>query len=186
MARALIVDINFIKENTEIDENVDVKLINPTIWYVQKQYIEKVLGTTLYNELCDAIIDDHTLVTYPDLLNLTNNYIADAMLFWVMHEAQVPLLYKFRNKSVGKNTDPNTQPVDFEQHKYLKDEYKKKAQYFTERLKDYLCANTDLYPNYLISTENDDIIPTSIPPQVSVYLGGKKLPRLINGTYCWE
>jgi len=118
-----------------------------------------------------------------DNLTLVDDYIADALLFWVKMEIQVPLTYKFRNKSVSKNTDPNSQPVDFEQHKYLKDEYKKKAQYFTERLERYLCANTDLFPLYNTSTEDDALLPRDTKPQVAVYLGKTEPKRDRYGYY---
>ncbi len=173
MARGLFISENFVKENSEIDENVDMKLINPTIWYCQKLYIEPALGTALYNDLIADVVAGSVT---GDNLTLVDDYIADALLYWVKHEIQVPLTYKFRNKSVSKNTDPNSQTVDFSEHKYLRDFYKPKAQEFTQRLKDYLCENSDLYPLY--GTENgiDEISPTESKPQVAVFLGGK-LPK---------
>lgn len=186
MARALIIDETFIKENSTLDENIDMKLINPTIWYCQKEYIEPALGTALYNDICAEIISDADLSGVTDYLTLVDDYIADALLYWVLHESQVPLTYKFRNKSVSKNTDPNSQPVDFEQHKYLRDYYKNKAVMFTQRLKDYLCENEELFPLY--GTENgvDEIYPKDIAPQVAVYLGGKLPKRDKYGYYTNE
>jgi len=182
MARGLFIDETFLKSNSEVDENVDMKLINPTIWYCQKAYLEQTLGTVLYDDLISKIVAG-TLAGND--LTLVNDYIADALLYWVMYELQVPLTYKFRNKSLNKNTDANSQPVGFEEHKYLKDVYKPKAQYFTERLEKYLCANSDLFPLYNTTTEDDDLLPKNIPPQVSVYLGGKRIPKLNgNGYYC--
>lgn len=180
MARGLFISETFVKENSEIDENVDMKLINPTIWYCQKEYIEKTLGTTLYNDLIADVVAGSLS---GDNLTLVDDYIADALLFWVKHELQVPLTYKFRNKSVNKNTDPNSQPVGFEEHKYLRDYYKPKAQYFTERLEKYLCANTDLFPLYNTSTEDDDLLPRDTKPQVAVYLGKTEPKRDRYGYY---
>lgn len=180
MARGLFISETFVKDNSEIDENVDMKLINPTIWYCQKEYIEKTLGTTLYNDLISDVVAGSLS---GDNLTLVDDYIADALLFWVKHELQVPLTYKFRNKSVNKNTDPNSQPVGFEEHKYLRDYYKPKAQYFTERLEKYLCANTDLFPLYNTSTEDDDLLPRDTKPQVAVYLGKTEPKRDRYGYY---
>ncbi len=186
MARALIIDENFVKENSEIDENVDMKLINPTIWKCQKKYIEKTLGTTLYNDLCSEILSDPDLSSNAAYLTLVDDYIADALLYWVMHELQVPLTYKFRNKTVGKLTDQNAQPVDFQEHKYLRDYYKPDAQYFTERLEAFLCANATDYPLYNTSTEDDDLLPRDTAPQVAVYLGAKIPKRDKYGYYPTE
>lgn len=183
MARALFINENFLKENSEIDENVDQKLINPTIFLVQKKYIEKTLGTVLYNDLAAKIIAG-TLAG--DDLTLVNEYIADAMIYWCMHELQVPLTYKFRNKSVNRNTDPNSQPASFEEHKYLRDYYKPNAQYFTERLEKYLCANSTLYPLYCTEDAIDELSPRDTPPQIAVYLGPSQPQRDRYGYYTTE
>jgi len=184
--RALFVNINFIKENSPIDENVDDKLIENVIWYIQKEYVEKTLGTNLYNDICTEIISDSTLATVPDYLTLVDNYVADAILYWVLCESQIPLTYKFRNKSVNKNTDPNSQPVGFEEHKYLCDYYRPKAQYFTERLERYLCANETLYPLYCTEDEEDELSPRNTPPQVAVYLGKGQPKKDKYGFYITE
>ena len=144
--RALIITEKFVKSNSEIDANVDMNLIRPTIWYCQKEYIEKSLGTALYNDICTKIIADSTLATHTDILNLVNNYLADALLKWVMFEIQVPLLYKFRNKSTSTNTDANSQPIDLKTLQFLENKYKDKAQYFTQRMEKFLCANSTLFP----------------------------------------
>lgn len=183
MARGLFISESYVKENSEVDENVDMKLINPTIWYCQKQYIETAIGTALYNDLLSDIVGGSLS---GDNLTLVDEYIADALLFWVKHEMQVPLTYKFRNKSVNKNTDPNSQTVSFEEHKYLRDFYKPKAQMFTDRLKKYLCENSALFPLYGTENGTDEILPKDIAPQVAVYLGGKLPKRDKYGYYTEE
>ena len=164
--RVLFISERFVKSNSEIDSNVSSTLIRPTVWYCQKEYIERSLGTELYNDLIAKVLAD--TLAGNDLI-LVNQYLADALLFWVRHEIQVPLLYKFRNKSVGKNTDPNQQPVDHSEHLYLKSYYKNKAEYFTGRMEKYLCANSTLFPLWLdCSTEGIDAKKTD--PTISFYL----------------
>ncbi len=164
--RVLLISERFVKSNSEIDSNVSSTLIRPTVWYCQKEYIERSLGTELYNDLIAKVLAD--TLAGNDLI-LVNQYLADALLFWVRHEIQVPLLYKFRNKSVGKNTDPNQQPVDHSEHLYLKSYYKNKAEYFTGRMEKYLCANSTLFPLWLdCSTEGIDAKKTD--PTISFYL----------------
>lgn len=164
--RVLFISERFVKSNSEIDSNVSSTLIRPTVWYCQKEYIERSLGTELYNDLIAKVLAD--TLAGNDLI-LVNQYLADALLFWVRHEIQVPLLYKFRNKSVGKNTDPNQQPVDHSEHLYLKSYYKNKAEYFTGRMEKYLCANSTLFPLWFdCSTEGIDAKKTD--PTISIYL----------------
>ncbi len=140
--RGLFISERFVKQNSEIDSNVDVNFLRPTIWYCQKEFIEKSLGTVFYDDLITKVIAG-TLAG--DELNLVNNYLADALLMWVRSEVQVPMTFKYKNKSVGKNTDPNQQPVDLAEHEYLRNYYRMKAEYFTKRMEDYLCANETLF-----------------------------------------
>jgi len=172
--RALFISEKYIKNNAEIDDNVDVKKLLPTVWWCQKAYIEKSLGTPLYNDLADKIIAGTTAGN--DLI-LVEQYISDALLWWFMHEVQVPLLYNFRNKSVGKSSSDNSQPVDYVEHRYLKDYYRPRAEEFSERLEAYLCENHLLFPLFTTYTTSDEIRARETKPQTSVYLGGANLHR---------
>jgi hypothetical protein len=89
-----------------------------------------------------------------------------------MYEVQVPLLYKMRNKSVAKANSDNALPVSFTEHKYLRDYYKDKAEYFAKRLTDFLCVNSATYPEYNTYTSSDQVRAKSAHSTVSVYLGG--------------
>lgn len=166
--RALFISEKFIKNNAEIDDNVDMKKLLPTVWWCQKAYIEKTLGSPLFEDLMAKVIAG-TLAGND--LTLVEAYISDALLAWFMHEAQVPLLYNYRNKSVGKSSSDNSQPIDYTEHRYLKDYYKPRAEYYSQRLDEYLCANTTLFPLYTTYTTSDQVRARDTKPSVSVYLG---------------
>ena len=155
--RALFISEKFIKRNTEIDENVNVNKLLPTVWWCQKQYIERTLGTPLFEDLSTKIIAG-TLAG--DDLILVDNFIADALLNWFMVEIQVALLYNYRNKSVGKNDSQFSTPIDYTEHRYLKDNYKPRAEYFVQRLEAFLVANSAKYPKWTEHTSSDQVIPT--------------------------
>ena len=155
MARQLFFDENFLKENSEIDENVDMKLLNPTIWRCQIQYMQNVLGTKLY----DKILSDIEAST------LTGVY-------WVMYEVQIPLLFKFRDKAVSTKNSTNSAPISTKELSRIENRFKDKAEFFTERISSYLCANESLYPEYDTENEYDETRPQDGMPTVSVYLGG--------------
>ena len=112
--RALFISEKFIKRNSEIDDNVDVKKLLPTVFWCQKFFIEKTLGSNLYDGLSTRTIAN--TLTAADIA-LMDGYIADALLNWFMSEVQVALTYNFRNKSAGTNDSQWSDPVDFTQHK---------------------------------------------------------------------
>ena len=142
MARQLFFDENFLKENSEIDENVDMKLLNPTIWRCQIQYMQNVLGTNLYDKIL-ADIEASTLTGV--YLTLVDDYCADALQYWVMYEVQIPLLFKFRDKAVSTKNSTNSAPISTKELSRIENRFKDKAEFFTQRISDYLCANESLY-----------------------------------------
>ena len=169
MARQLFISETFVKENSAIDENVDMKQINPTIYQCQIQHIQNVLGTKLY----DKIISDIAASTLTgDYLTLVDDYFADALVYWVMYEVQIPLLFKFRDKNVSKKSSDNAFPISTKELSRIENRYKDKAEYFTKRISDYLCANESLYPEYNTEDEVDEVRPMDGKATVSVYLGG--------------
>lgn len=168
--RGLFISEKYIKENSAIDENVDFKKINPTVWQCQIQHLQNLLGTKLYEDLVSKVVagtiagDDETLI---------QDYISDALLYWVMYEVQIPLLYEFRNKNVSKKSSDNAQPIGTKELSRIENRFKDKAEFFSKRLTDYLCANSELYPLYGTENDIDEVIPQNGKATVSVYLGGE-------------
>ena len=169
MARQLMFDESFLKENSEIDENVDMKLLNPTIWRCQIQYMQNVLGTNLYNRIL-ADIEASTLTG--DYLTLVDDYCVDALQYWVMYEVQIPLLIKFRDKSVSKKNSTNSTPIDSKMLSRVENRFKDKAEYFTKRISDYLCVNSALFTEYNTEDEVDEVNPHDGGASTSLYLRG--------------
>lgn len=171
MARALFFDQTYFYENTAVDENTNWKGIRPVLWDCMEIYIQDIVGTQLYEELKDQVVNNTETALNQDLLD---NYIAPCLLNYTMMEAQVTMLYKFRNRSVAKDRSDYSNPVDFKEHRYLKDQYQIKAEKYARKIQDFLIANIDDYPLYLSFTESDDVVAQNQSPQVSLYLGGGK------------
>lgn len=169
--RALFISEAFIKNNTEIDDNVSVKQLLPTVFWCQKAYIERVLGSVLYEKIEDDIIADTLTGSYQTLVE---SYIADALVSWFMMEVQIALLYNYRNKSTDTGNTTWSQPIDNSEVRFLKDQYKKRADYFTDRLEAYLCANSSTFTEYSQQNTSDQLVHEDLPPNNPVFLG---MPR---------
>ena len=174
MSRALFISEKYIKENTPIDENVDMKKILPTIWMCQIQYIQNLLGTQLYNELVTEIEAD--TISANNLI-LLNDYLADCLTYWCMYELQIPLLFNFRNKSTATNNSNFSQPISTKELSRIENRFKDKAEFFSVRVSNYLCANTDIYPLYMTSVSSDDVIAKDGKATTSVYLGSTEVRK---------
>lgn len=169
MARPIFISEGFFKENSAVDENVDMKQINPTIWQCQIQHIQNVLGTKLYDKI---LSDISTSTLTGDYLTLVDDYCSDALVYWVMYEVQIPLLFKFRDKNVSKKSSDNAFPISTKELSRIENRYKDKAEFFTKRISDYLCTNSALFPEYNTENEFDEVRPQDGKATVSVYLKG--------------
>lgn len=168
MSRVLFISEKYVKANSAIDENVDMKKILPTIWQSQIQYIQSLVGTQLYNDLVTEVAASSISA---DNLILIDDYIADCLLYYTLYELQIPLLFNFRNKSTATNNSDYSNPIGTKEMSRIENRMKDKAEFFAERLTRYLCANTTLYPLYLTVVNSDDVIPEDGHATVGIYLG---------------
>lgn len=169
MSRVLFISEKFIKDNTALDENIDMKKIRPTIWQCQIQYIQDLLGTLLYEDLLAKIQAD--TLAGNDLI-LVDNYIADCLTYWCMYELQIPLLFNFRNKSTATNNSDHSQPISTKELDRIENRFKHKAEFFSKRIELYLLANATLFPLYMKSNAIDESLPLGGKSTTSVYLQG--------------
>ena len=162
----LFISEAYVKNTTLIDENVDMRLILPSIRDCQELRIHPILGTPLYDDL-KAKITAGTLNS--DETNLLDNYIAPAMGQWTLYECSTSMLFKYRNKSVATKSSENSQPISYQDLQFLRDEWKNKAEEREARLINFLCDNDNLFPKY--KEHSDDLNPRKTAFQTSYYLG---------------
>lgn len=176
MARVLFISETYIKNNSLIDDNVDVKLLNSLIWEAQREYIKPVLGTDLW-EVLQALTPPYT--GNNDVL--INDKIAPALLNWVVMEFITAGHFKFRNKGIEKKSSDNAQPIDFTELRFLMDKYRNRAEMWTQDVIDYLDADGGaLFPSYLTNSDIDDLHPKRAAYSTGIYLGNGKTTR------CWR
>lgn len=167
--KALFTSEKYIKENTPINDNVDVKMLKNAIVEAQELHLLESIGTSLYNDLSDKILND-TLNS--DELVLLQLYITPMMKYWVMVEGLPMLLFKLTNKSVSTSTSDNSQPVQYEDMKYMLNQSRVKAEIYTDRLIKYLQSNYDKFPKfYEFQSSVDAILPKTNQYTTSWYLG---------------
>jgi hypothetical protein len=166
--RALFISEDYVKQNSVIDENVDVKLILPAIVQMQDMQLQPVLGTQLFKEIEAAIVAG---TTTNDQDTLIADYIAPMLLRWVMSELTTTLLYKYRNKNVGKQGSENSQTADFTDLRYLIEKWKDNAQWYEQRLIEYLCQEVATFPKYTQAPNYSDIVSKTDAYSCSIFLG---------------
>ena len=158
-----------LKQGTIIDENVDMKTLNPMILIAQDQRIQPIIGTGLFNELKTQVKAGPVTALNTTLLD---NYIVPALKMWVVYEYTIPATYKYRNKNVGKQGGENNEAADLDSLLRLMDYWKDKAEWYSERITKYLCENDSSYPLYSNPGDGTDIIqPNGTNYTTNMYLG---------------
>jgi hypothetical protein len=177
----LFLDENTVKSRSNLNENVDPKLITPAIKYCQDIYIEPVLGTELFRKI-QGDVSGQTLAG--EYKTLVDEYLTDVLLYYVLSEMPIMLGYKFFNKNVLKKQSENSVDATGDELDKLAKWYRNKAEYYEKRMIAYLVEEDGnqpkKFPEYdTDNTRCDFIKPKKRPYSSSIYLGldsGKKTP----------
>lgn len=149
---ALFIKDEDLKRLTILDGNVDTDKFKPYIKISQEIHIQNYLGTDLYKRLQEGIINSDLNA---DEQTLINDYIQDALIHWAASDYLPFAAYTVANGGVFKHSPENSIQVDKSEVDYLIQKERDFAQYYTQRLIDYLCNNSTKYPEYSTNTDND-------------------------------
>lgn len=144
-----------IKEDTTLSRNVDDKYLTETILYCQDVYIQPKLGSTYYNEL-KGYVDASTLAGVHK--TLMDDYVRPALKYYVLAEALYVVSFPITNKGVVSRDGEHSGAANKGTIDLLKNEHLNRAQWYTQRLVDYLCENESSYTNYQNPGSGSDVI----------------------------
>jgi hypothetical protein len=148
MAVVYFININSVKELSLIDENVDNKLLLPTLLKVQDIELQRILGTPLFNDFKTKITADSTLATYPTYLALMQDYIKPVLVYYVCMHSLFAIRYRLMNKGVLVKNSENSSAADSVEVRVMKDEFRITAESYAELLTKYLKENIATFPLY--------------------------------------
>jgi hypothetical protein len=169
MADSIYISEQIVKDLTPVDNNVDPKLIKSSIIYAEDNNIVQTIGSKLHQTLSSEI-QAGTLSANNRIL--IDNYICKAHVAWTLVYLTFDLLVRYRNKSLMTNNSEYGSSAEYKLLIKAEERTKEKAEFYTERLIQYLKANTDIYPDYLLSTGKSD----NISPDSNNYFSGIYLP----------
>lgn len=166
--KTLFITVQYLKDNTIINDNVDGSLLQPIIKTTHDKYLHPLIGSPLYYALQDKVINNTLTGNYKVLMD---DYIIPVLLHYSTYEAVPYFAFKFRNKGVSKQNSDYSEPADLTELSYVRDNIRDTAQFYGERLVDYLCSNSSLFSEYG-SIGDGDIAPSS-----GDYFGGIHIPN---------
>lgn len=166
MATYIWINQQYIKTFTPLNANIDTSEIASHIETAQLIHTREILGKNLYEDLSTKI-QNNTLSTYEnELVDILKQALA-----YRSAEIAIPFLsIKIRNKGTVRMRDDFAEPASVEEMKYLRSELNKRADYFEDRAKDYLCQYMNEFPLYTQHNDNQIIPNYNNPFNDEIYL----------------
>ena len=172
MSYVLFISEAKLKDSTAINLNVDVELLLPYVRQAQKLYVETKLGTKLNQKLKDLIVAGTVGSTGNEAYaTLLNDYIGDMLPNWAFYHAIPFLRFKIENGNIYSKTSETGTALSTEEAQHLREEVRNTAEYYTERMIDYICNNSTLFPEYSTNTGAD------VNPDRNAYYNSMNLER---------
>jgi hypothetical protein len=154
----LFISANRLKTDSAIGGSVDDNLLMPYILMAQDMYILPILGTDLDAKLKTEIQAGTLTGDYKTLLE---DYIQKPLVQYAFSEVAPFMRLRFVNNAivVMGSTDQSSS-ASYEDIKPLIDRSINSAQFYTQRLVDYLTNNTEKFSEYS-SNSGSDLSPTT-------------------------
>ena len=172
MSYVLFISEEKLKESTAINLNVDIDLLLPYVRQAQKLYVETKLGTDLTQKLKDLIVAG-TIgnVGNEAYKTLLDDYVGDMLPNWAFYHAVPFLRFKIENGNIYSKTSETGTALSETEAQHLREEVRNTAEYYTERLIDYIRNNTSSFPEYNTNSGAD------VSPDSNAYYNGMNLER---------
>ena len=171
--KVLLTNADTLKKYGYLIDNLDETRIPLAIKYSQDTYIQTLLGTKLYSAILEEKYDelnaDETLSERISIL--LDNYILNAIGYFVEAELLIPMQLKLTNKGVVNTSDENVSNIDISEIKYTIDYYKNRGESYLDLMKRYIIQNIGDYPEYN-NVDSNDIQSSELSFKNSLYLGG--------------
>ena len=161
-----------LKENSVINNNVDSMYILPAIQYSQDEGLQLLIGTKLYEKLMELV--ETGAITNPENKHyklLLDEYVTPYLINKVTAEIQIPLSWKLRNQGVVVQNGEHTYVPSIRDVQYVVQNYENKANFYGNRMSDYLIANIKLFPEYHNKSNCSGILGNKNSYNTGIYLG---------------
>ena len=152
MATALFISRTDLVKNSILDGNVDTDKFIQFIKISQEIHIQNYLGSKLYDKIYADIIAG-TLAG--DYLSLVTDYLQPMLIHYAMMDYLPFAAYQIKNGGVFKHSSENSETVSKDEIDFLTKKQRDFAEYYTRRFIDYICFNSNKFPEYNNNTETD-------------------------------
>jgi hypothetical protein len=155
--KALLITTDDMLRYSNLSGNVDTDKFIQYIGIAQDIHIQRLLGTDLLEKIQADIIASSLSGNY---LTLVTNWVKPALIHWALVEFLPMAGITVGNGGIYRHEPENASALTKEDVDSLVNQEKDFAVYYSNRLVDYLCNNSSLFPEYTSNT-NEDVNPSS-------------------------
>lgn len=152
-----------LKNFTNINKNVDMDVLKAEVQIAQDIDLQTILGSKFYNHLLDQVTATGNTFN-ADELELVNSYIQPYLIQTAYFNAIPHLMYRTLNRGIQEGNNEFGSPVEIETMKYLRSLQKQRADFYSQRLIDYLLTGRgqNKFPDYNNATTIDGMVPDRV------------------------
>lgn len=158
-----------LKNFTNINKNVDMDVLKAEVQYAQDSDLQTILGSKFYHELLSKVTATGNTFNADELI-LVNDYIQPYLIQTAYFNALPALMFRTLNRGVQQGQNEFGEPIQIETFKYLRSIQKQRADFYSQRLLDYLLTGRgqNKFPSY----NNASTIDGMVPDRVQKYNNG--------------
>lgn len=179
----LLITEQKLKSFTSVNKNVDMDLIRAEISITQDIHLQAILGTKFLNSLYSKISATGNTLN-ADEKELVDEYVAPYLIQKSYAELIPNLWSRALNRGIMTGDAESSSSVDVATMQYLKSIQNQKAEFYKQRLVDYLVCGygQNKFPDYLSQTTQDGMKPDKSQNYLSpiVLMNNKRVRNIEN------
>jgi len=159
----LLISETKLKNFTNINKNVDMDVLKAEVQIAQDIDLQTILGSKFYYHLLSQVSSTGNTFN-ADELELLNDYLQPYLIQTAYFNAMPQIMYRTMNNGITQGTMENATSVDIETMKYLRNIQKMRADFYSQRLMDYLLTGRgqNKFPQYNTASTLDGMIPDRV------------------------
>ena len=158
-----------LKSSTAINYNVDTAFLLPFLKIAQDKHMQVILGTDLYEKIENDIAGISGASLTGVYKTLVDDYIQDAIIHYALIEALPFISFQIKNGTVTQKNSENGTAATKEDLNWLIQKERDTAEFYGQRIVDYLCDNSSSFPEYT-SNSGSDLCPISSAYNIGIRL----------------
>ena len=146
MTKILLVSEDYIKTNSNLNDNVWGDYLLPAIREAQDMGLQSILGSCLYNQLL-SLVDNNTIADSGNTVYkvLLDEYVQEYLLYQVLTDL-IPIIgTKIANLGTVISNDEHIVNLTEGERSNLKQYYQYRADFYCRRLQEFLLNNRESY-----------------------------------------